>query len=130
MLGTCALHGTHEPRPLEVEHHHIVPVGFQKTWQPAVAPFPGRDPDGRGELWDDRTIVVPPTCHHNVRHWIVALMHALTGEYPGQAVEAVRAVDHRACGPQFDCAYEALTRFKDAGGLLQVLVAAGEYGEI
>lgn len=130
--ATCALHSSHSPEPLTIEQHHVCPVGWQHTWQPAVAPFPGRDPDGRGELWDDRTIPVAPTCHKDIHFWIVALMHAIEaqgGENIDAAAAAVRSADSRARGPQFEWALEALRRFQAVGGLLQDLVAAKEWGE-
>jgi hypothetical protein len=110
---------------LTLEVHHIVPVAWQLSWQPAIAPYPGRDPEGRGELWDARTIACCPTGHRNVHHWIVALMHALTGEEPVQAAHAVEA-EHG--GTQFSWAVQALSRFKGVGGSLQALIAAGEWG--
>jgi hypothetical protein len=119
----CELHKSHSPANLTVELHHVVPVAWQLMWQPAVAPFPGRDPDGRGMLWDARTVACCPTGHRNVHHWIVALMHAVTGEDPLQAEHVVRGRRD-----QYDWACQALLRFKEAGGSLQALVAAHEWG--
>lgn len=127
----CQIHKEHSPANLTAELHHAIPVAWQLHWQPTVAPFPGRDPDGRGELWDARTVTICPTGHRNVHRWIVELMHACTGENPMQAAIAVKALYHRtARGPQFDWAVQALVRFKEAGGSLQVLIAAGEWGQI
>jgi hypothetical protein len=125
--GVCELHSSHYPEPLEVEQHHVIPVSWQQIeWQPETPPYPGTDPDGRGPVWDSRRIPVPPTCHRNVHHWIVLLMHALTGEDPQQAFAAVKG---EKGGTQAHWALEALVRFKEAGGTLQQLVAAKEWGE-
>lgn len=124
----CQLHKSHSPAPLTVEQHHVVPRGWQHTWQPSTPPFPGKDPEQPGAvLWDARTIPVPPTCHRNVHVWIVRLMHALEGgEDPVQAFAKVKGA---AGGTQAKWALEALVRFKEAGGSLQTLVAAREWGE-
>lgn len=114
-MSVCAVHRSHAPRNLTIEVHHIVPVGWQHiaAWQPAMPPFPGPDTEGRGELWDDRTIVLCPTGHRNVHTLIVALMH---GEKPRKSAELPIAQD-------------ALARFQAVGGDLDVLRAAGEWGE-
>lgn len=124
-METCSLHKAHYPTPLTVEDHHVVPVAWQQTWQPAVAPYPGIDPDGRGKLWDARTIPVAPTCHRNVHAWIVRLMHALVGEDAHQAFVAVKG---GPAGTQAHWGLEALLRYQAVGGTLQQLVAAGEWG--
>ena len=111
-LTGCTLGKFHRPVPLTVELHHLIPVGWQKTWQPATAPYPGTDPDGRGKLWDARTVALCPTHHRNVHWWIVRLMH---GAKPSRSSE---------CG----VAQLALQHFTDAGGDLDALRKAGEWG--
>jgi hypothetical protein len=125
-LPVCELHKTHSPANLTVELHHVIPVAWQLLWQPAVAPFPGRDPDGRGELWDARTVGCCPTGHRNIHHWIVALMKALPGG--SETPEAAKMVLGGNTGVQGTWAYRALFRFKEASGSLQELVAAHEWG--
>ncbi len=122
-LVKCELHKEHSPANLTVELHHVIPVAFQLTWQPQIAPYPGMDPAGRGKLWDARTVACCPTGHRNIHAWIVRLMHAVTGEDPLQAEAAVKG--H---GDQYDWACQALLRFKEPGGSLQELVAAHEWG--
>jgi hypothetical protein len=125
-LLTCQLHKSHgTPKPLTVEVHHIMPVGFQLTWQPSVPPYPGNDPNGRGMLWDNRTVACCPTGHRDIHYWIVKLMHAVTDEDPLQAESVVKGR-----GVQFDWACQALLRFKEYGGSLQALRVAHEYGQI
>lgn len=126
-MDACELHKAHSPANLTVEVHHVIPVAWQLFWQPQVAPYPGKDPDGRGELWDARTVSCCPTGHRNVHTWIVALMHALTGEDPAQARVALKGASR--AGVQLDWAYQALVRFKAVEGSLQALIAAHEYGE-
>lgn len=109
----CALTKSHTPKNLTIEWHHIVPVAWQLFWQPAVAPFPGPDPDGRGMLWDTRGVWLCPTHHRNVHANIVALMHGL------KALSATEKVT----------AAQAPARFTAVGGVLSALVAAGEFGE-
>lgn len=126
----CALHKRHWPSHLTTEFHHVVPVAWQLMWQPALPwPFPGRDPDGRGQLWDDRGLLICPTGHRNVHAWIVLLMHAARSEDPAQAIELVRSERAAARGIEFETATMALTRWKEGGGELQALVHAGEWGE-
>jgi hypothetical protein len=123
-LVACELHKLHAPRNLTVELHHIVPVAWQLAWQPAVAPYPGRDRDGRGMLWDARTIACCPTGHRNTHAWIVRMMHALSGS--DDPLTAKLAVSPR--GTQGAQAYLALCRFTQYGGRLQQLVAAHQWG--
>lgn len=125
----CVLHKGHRPAHLTTEFHHVVPVAWQLMWQPPEPwRFPGYDPDGRGKLWDNRGVEVCPTGHRNVHFWLVRLMHAVTGENPVQAAKAVRAIDSKARGIEFQTALWALVRWKEGGGSLQMLVAAHEWG--
>lgn len=111
----CSLGHEHRPRNLTVELHHVVPVGWQKTWQPQSAPYPGYDHDGRGKLWDARTVALCPTSHRNTHAWIVRLMR---GAKPDKR--------SNECG----IALLALEHFTDAGGDLDVLRKAGEWGAV
>lgn len=122
---SCLLHKVHLPSNLTVEQHHIIPVAWQlQPFKPDVPMFPGPDPDGRGMLWDNRTVELCPTGHRNVHYWLVKLMHGLSGsEDPLVAYKAVKGR-----GVQFSTAYLALCRYKEAGGSLQALVAAHEWG--
>jgi hypothetical protein len=52
-------------------------------------------------------------------------MHALTGEDPQQAESLLHGR-----GSQYATAIQALLRFKEVGGPLQQLVAAGEFGQV
>ncbi|MGH2878962.1 MAG: hypothetical protein ACRDK4_05060 [Solirubrobacteraceae bacterium] len=128
-IAGCQIHKKHSPANLTAELHHVIPVAWQLFWQPAVAPSPGRDPDGRGMLWDARTVAICPTGHRNVHKWIVELMHACKSEDPMEAAATVKSLYRTARGSQFDWAVQALVRFKEAGGSLQALVNAGEWGE-
>lgn len=123
----CELHKTHRPPNLTVEVHHIIPVAWQLFWQPQVAPYPGKDPDGRGNLWDARTVTCCPTGHRNIHFWIVKLMHAV--KPGGTAIYAAYAVNGPKANVQYEWACEALQRYEEAGGSLQKLVEAGEWGE-
>lgn len=121
----CAIHRIHYPTPETVELHHIVPVAWQLFWQPAQPwPFPGVDPDGRGHLWDARTIELCPTGHRNVHFYIVKMMHNAHSDDP---LEAKKATPGR--GTQYELAYDALCRFAGAGGSLTALASASEWGQ-
>ena len=109
----CALTKAHAPKNLTLEFHHIVPVAWQLFWQPTVAPFPGRDPDGRGMLWDNRGVWVCPTHHRNIHADLVALMHEWSAPSRTELVTAETGMQ----------------RFVAVGGSLAALVAAGEWGE-
>jgi hypothetical protein len=127
---TCVLHSRHSPRHLSTEFHHIVPVAWQLFWLSPAPPFPGKDPSGRGLLWDKRGLILCPTGHRNVHIWITRLMHGCKTEDPTDAIAGVRKVFGKvaASGLEFDTAVLALLRFKEAGGSLQVLVTGGEWG--
>lgn len=127
-LVACELHKRHSPANLTVELHHVTPVGWQLTWRPPVAPYPGNDPNGRGPLWDSRTVAICPTGHRNTHAWIVKLMHALAGGEDPQV--AFKAAAGSTGGVQARWALEALVRFKQYGGTLAQLVAAHEWGQI
>ena len=96
----------------------MIPVSWQQAgYSPETAPYPGKDQDGRGPLWDARTVALCPTHHRNVHQYIIKLM--LTGEDdPALALKAAR-LPKRAAEPQI--AYEALRRYVDAGGSLKML---------
>jgi len=127
-LVACELKMRHQPKNLTVELHHVIPVGWQLTWAPQIAPYPGQDQAGRGMLWDCRTIPVCPTHHRNTHFWIVKLMHALAGGEDPQA--AFAAAEGPRGGGQAKWGLEALLRFKAVGGSLQQLVAAHEFGQM
>ena len=122
---TCSITTRHTPSPLTVEAHHLVPVAWQLFWKPQTAPFPGVDADGRGTLWDDRTVPVCPTHHRNVHALIVQIMRAVKQDtIPTLPSKATRA--HKA---EYQIAQEGLQHLLDAGGSLVSLAAAGEWGE-
>jgi hypothetical protein len=129
----CVLHRTHSPVHRTVELHHVIPVAWQLLMQPASKPWPneGRDPDGRGLLFDARGVQCCPTGHRNVHLWLTRLMHAMVGngEDPQRACVVVRAQFGAAAhGLEFDTALLAMTRWKEAGLSLQQLVQFGEWG--
>jgi hypothetical protein len=126
----CALPGRHSPRNLTVELHHIIPVAWQQFFVPPVAPYPGQDPNGRGPLWDARTIALCPTSHRNTHFWIVRLMHAIAAGAPDAmaAWQTLSSRDRRH--PEASTAFDALDRFATSGGSLLALTAAGEWGQV
>lgn len=134
----CQLHKTHQPKNLTVEWHHLIPVAWQlHTTLTIPPPFPGIDPDGRGELWDCRGIWLCPTGHRNVHRWIVAMMMAAKHAGTTDPAAARAAILPRGKEPvELEIAFTAPARFMDeASGSsepnmnLLTLVAAGEYGE-
>lgn len=110
-MNECAAHKRHIPAALTLDWHHVLPRDWQRQWVPPGATV--RDDSRYGPMWDDRGVFLCPTGHHNVHQCIVALMH---GE------PAVGAVNERFI------AREALTRFTDAGGDLQLLRDAHCWG--
>jgi hypothetical protein len=124
----CVLHKDHSPRNETIERHHIIPVAWQLRTQVDNPPFPGKDPDGRGELWDNRSVYFCPTSHRNVHFWIVQLMHAAAAANSNDPAEAIAAVKHGLLPREFLVACDALTRFAAYGSLLN-LTAAHEWGE-
>lgn len=108
----CSLHKRHGPKNLTVELHHVLPRGWQRTWTPPGATVT-TDP-AYGPMWDPRGVLICPTGHRNTHACIVALMHGQTP--PGTRTEVA-------------CAQLALDRFTQAGGSLDTLRAAHEWGE-
>lgn len=120
----CALHKSHSPETLTIEYHHVIPVAWQVFYQPPEPwPFPGYDP--RSPLWDARTMPLCPTGHRNVHYLIAAMMKSPHGIDPEETRKAIAG----HAGHTFDVAYEALTRFTEAGGSIATLAAAREWGQ-
>lgn len=144
----CALHHHHSPEPTYTELHHVVPQAWQVAWQPPApwsnaGPSPDRrTPGGKPViLWDARTTPICRTGHGNVHYWLVAIMRAFAAEgkdRPGTGIgravhEArmnARAKGHAPAIADLETATQAMTRWLDAGGQLELLVAAGLWGEI
>lgn len=129
----CELHRAHQPAPLTVEWHHIIPVAWQLATplQPGIVPpSPGRDTNGRGMLWDDRGAWLCPTGHRNVHHWIVALTHEIARlgqDDPAGAITEIAGGGH-AKALDVKMAAQALVRFHSFGSLLR-LTGLGEWGQ-
>lgn len=128
-MAVCALHRVHTPRNQTLELHHVIPVAWQLRTPVDNPPFPGKDPDGRGMLWDSRTIALCPTGHRNVHYWIVTLMHKIAAQGGEDVLKAYDALDPRMRRfAEAPIALEALQRFHPYGSLLS-LTAANEWGE-
>lgn len=138
-MDVCEIHlGVHRPDQLDgPDRHHTLPREFQRHWQPVAAPYPGTYAGEK--LWDAREVKLPPTCHHNVHHWIVTIMRALAAR-PDPTLtindvlivvaglqKAVRSKWHRL---EIVQAQEAPIRFLQAGGDLRVLTNAHLWGAI
>lgn len=102
---SCTAYRLHRPAPPASDFHHVICQAWQRFWQPA-----GATP---GALWDPRTIELCPNCHRGVHERIVALMHG-------------KPAGHDRLWP---IAKLALDRFTAAGGSLDALRAAHEFGE-
>jgi hypothetical protein len=129
MANLCQAHRVHGPTNQTIELHHIVPVAWQLMTAVADPPFPGNDPDGRGHLWDARTVALCPTGHRNAHFWIVRLMHAIAGmesDDPQAAYAKLTLRERKLAEPQI--ALQALLRYQPYGSLV-ALTAAGEWGE-
>jgi hypothetical protein len=127
--GTCELHKIHAPKNLTVEFHHIIPVAWQLSTTVAHPPYPGQDPDGRGVLWDNRTMCLCPTGHRNVHNWIVQMMHAAVAADSDDPLVAYKDVKKRL-SRELQVAYDALTRYtSESSSSLLALAAAGEWGQ-
>lgn len=128
----CQLHTAHAPHAFTSEWHHVIPVAWQlHTPNPSSRPSPGRDPNGRGMLWDNRGVYICPTGHRNVHHFIVILTHAIVGEsisIPEAWAKAISAGDkHRS---EARCALDGLERAASCSVDFVALAAAGEWGQI
>jgi len=119
--GSCSYLLRHSPRNLSTERHHVIPVAWQLFWQPPQPwPYPGQDFAGRGQLWDDRTVTVCPTCHRNTHVLIVGYMHGLSA--PGGALPVRRKLQEVTAGL-------AIERFETAGGDVQALISHSLWGQ-
>jgi hypothetical protein len=118
----CQAHRYHSPKPLYSEIHHVVPRAWQATWVP----------EGAHGLWAPQTIALCPTGHRNVHRVIHALMEAGVGsDDPQVAHDGYR--DHggpRVGVKEWVIAFDALLAFRRAGGSLELLRAAGQFGQI
>jgi hypothetical protein len=126
---------------LDEEQHHVLPRKWQTLWTPAKAPYPGvyHEFGVTQQLWDARTVSVPPTCHRNVHHFIVAVMRQLAaagGVIDANAVtaaaKAVSGAEHlreKMALQELQWATEAPLRYLAAGGELVVLIAARAWGD-
>lgn len=133
LLGPCSISVGHQPAHRTLEVHHVVPVAWQLRTPVATPPAPGRDPAGRGQLWDARTVRVCPTHHRNVHYWLVQMMKAVLvlgagtpeAELPVAAFGSLDGV-HRRTG-EAHVALDGLQRFQPFGSLLE-LAQVGELG--
>lgn len=112
----CALHKYHWPRPSHLEEHHIVPQAWQRFW---------RSEAGYG-LWMPDTEPLCRTGHGNVHAHLVRLMKATLGGDPEDPLAARIAYPGR--GKEYEMAYSALARWKEAGGSLAALRTAKLWG--
>lgn len=127
----CTLGKSHQPPAPASDMHHVIPQAWQRFWQPAPITGPGgitmilAKP---GDPWDPRTVEVCPNHHRLTHEAIVAMMHAGAGsEDPAAARHA--AFGKRRLTSAEACGLLALTRWRDAGGSLEALRAAREWGE-
>jgi hypothetical protein len=143
-MTVCEIHplARHRPAAQHVEEqHHVVPRHWQQLWMPEKAPHPGvfREFGVVQQLWDARQVAVPPTCHRNVHHFLVAVMHELAKAdltnataAVADAAKAVSRANHlrdKMALEELQWAAEAPLRFLVAGGDLRVLIAAQAWGE-
>jgi hypothetical protein len=130
IAGLCMLLHRHTPKPLSIEWHHIIPVAWQlfPDFTPVVPPFPGKDPSGRGMLWDARVAPLCPTSHRNVHTLIVESMREVARTNTNVVPPMKSIVDGSHHTQEFLIATEALQRYLDVGGSLLALTAAGQWG--
>jgi hypothetical protein len=144
-VTACEVHPLTKHRPAaqrDEEDHHVIPRHWQQLWTPEKAPYPGvfKEFGVWQQLWDARTVKVPPTCHRNVHHWLVALMHELaqlravpfdstTVVVASKAVSKVNALRDKMALQELQWAAEAPLRFLAAGGDIGLLVRAQAWGE-
>jgi hypothetical protein len=114
MAATCSLRRFHVPKTPATDSHHVIPQAWQHFYVPS-----GASPPMSTGLWDGRTVEVCPNCHRKVHEAIVAMMKASTVEAALYARHA--AFGNRRLTREQMVAYEALVRFKQAGGSLNEL---------
>jgi hypothetical protein len=120
---TCSLRRLHVPAAPATDSHHVIPQAWQHFYQPrpdlAVA---------NGALWDKRTVEVCPNCHRRVHEAIVAMMNN-GHDYSEDPLDAKKAAfGNRRLTREQAVAYDALTRFREAGGSLVALRSHRLYG--
>lgn len=127
------------------ELHHVIPVEWQKFWQPPE-PWPneGVDPFNRVvRLWDARTVALCRTGHGNTHFWLARLMHAMpasvmdpnppTGTMALATAEKVvwaqaRREGRKVNAKEFEISRQGVLRLVAVGGDLGAYVKAGKWG--
>jgi hypothetical protein len=118
MAATCSLRRFHVPKTPATDSHHVIPQAWQHFYVPS-----GVATQASTGLWDARTVEVCPNCHRRVHEAIVAMMRN-GQDYSESPLEARRAAfGGRRLTREQIIAYEALLRFKKAGGSLVALRA-------
>jgi hypothetical protein len=113
-VTACSLRKFHVPKTPATDSHHVIPQAWQHFYVPS-----GVKENVTTGLWDSRTVEVCPNCHRKVHEAIVAMMKSSTVE---AALYARRAVfGNRRLTREQTIAYEALARFRAAGGSLVAL---------
>lgn len=127
------------------ELHHVIPVEWQKLWQPPQPwEFQGQDPYNRtAVLFDARTEALCRTGHGNVHFWLARLMHAMPAAVmdpqplgPFTALAAAeRGVRDQAKkegrvinSKEFAVSKLAIQRWTAVGGSIGALILAGKFG--
>lgn len=123
MAATCSLRRFHVPKTPATDSHHVIPQAWQHFYVPS-----GAAPNASTGLWDARTVEVCPNCHRRVHEAIVAMMRN-GHDYSESPLEARRAAfGKKRLTREQAVAFEALARFRAAGGSLVALRAHRLYG--
>lgn len=136
MQAVPECHLSHSPAPLLLEKHHVIPQAWQQTWQPDGASYlrvadryeATGDSLEAVRLWDPRTVVLAPTCHRNVHVWLVRMMQSAALLTDPEDVHKANVLTSGRHPKEREIAYEAMTRWVDAGGMIRTLIAAGQWG--
>lgn len=115
----CEAHRYHSPLARYREEHHVVPQAWSRFWRPEGVVVP------RDGVWDRRITALCRTGHGNVHWLLVRIMRAGATEDPAEARRAFPG-----SGADYEIAYLALTRWREAGGSLVALREARLFGGI
>lgn len=134
-IVACHWHKRHAPAPTEAQAHHVIPQGWQGL-MPHPPTLPAGAVAGKGQagnvLWDARTESWCPTGHRRVHGWLVFLTRNVhlrigAGATPDVALAAAIAWTH-STEPEHECAVRGITRWLEAGGTVEQLAAASQWG--
>lgn len=125
----CVAHSYHSPVPLYTELHHVIPQAWQRFWRPSTIERPTwKGVEGPPPLWAPDTVPLCRTGHGNLHVLLVKFMRAYGQLDMPDGPERIEAAVSGRRGAEAQLAKTGMRRFQAAGGSLEALCGAGQYG--